>query len=108
MSASNNPDALRPVAVVASLIAACVASGVLLASAQTPTLKIVVVEGEGAVNIVRQGTATAPVVEVRDRNDQPVAGAVVTFAIRNGRATFSGARTLTVTSNAAGRAAVTG
>ena len=78
------------------------------AAAQNPNLKIVVIEGENAVNIVRQGTATAPLVEVRDRNDQPVSGAVVTFAIRNGRATFSGARTLTVTSNAAGRAVATG
>ncbi len=78
------------------------------AGAQDRALKIVVVEGEGAVNIVRQGTATAPVVEVRDRNDQPVAGAVVTFVIRSGRVTFSGARTFTVTSNAVGRAAAAG
>jgi hypothetical protein len=47
-------------------------------------------------------------VEVRDRNDQPVAGAIVRFAVTKGRATFSGARTLTLTTNAAGRAAVTG
>ena len=73
-----------------------------------PALKIVVIEGEDGVNIIQQKTAVAPIVEVRDRNDQPVAGAVVTFAIRSGRATFSGARTLTVTTNAAGRAAVTG
>ncbi len=71
-------------------------------------LKIVVIEGEGGVNIIQQKTAVAPVVEVRDRNDQPVSGAIVTFAIRNGRATFSGARTLTLTTNAAGRAVVTG
>ena len=70
-------------------------------------LKIVVLEGEAAVNVVRQKTAVAPLVEVRDRNDQPVAGALVTFAVRNGKATFSGARTVTVTTNAAGRAAVT-
>src|SRR5262245_14832977 len=71
-------------------------------------LRIVVVEGEDAVNVVQQKTAVAPVIEVRDRNDQPVAGAVVRFAIRNGRATFGGARTLTVTTNAAGRAVATG
>jgi hypothetical protein len=69
-------------------------------------LRIVVLTGEDAVNIVQQGTAVAPVVEVRDRNDQPVAGAVVRFAIRGGRATFGGPRALTVTTNAAGRAAV--
>lgn len=76
--------------------------------AQVAGIRIVVLEGEGAVNIIQQKTAVAPVVEVRDRNDQPVAGAVVRFAIRGGRASFNGARTLTVTSNAAGRAAVSG
>ena len=76
--------------------------------AQSPALRIVVIEGEDGVNIVQQQTAVAPVVEVRDRNDQPVSGAVVTFAIRGGRASFAGARTLTVTTNAAGRAVAAG
>ena len=71
-------------------------------------LKIVVLEGEGAVNIIQQKTAVAPVVEVRDRNDQPVSGALVRFAIQKGRATFNGARTLSVTTNAAGRATAAG
>jgi PEGA domain len=71
-------------------------------------LRIVVLEGEGAVNIIQQKTAVAPVVEVRDRNDQPVAGAVVRFAIRSGRATFSGARTISVTTDAGGRAVAAG
>ena len=69
-------------------------------------LKIVIIEGEGAINIVQQKTAVRPIVEVRDRNDQPVAGAVVRFAIQGGRASFNGARVLSVTTNAAGRAAV--
>src|SRR5262245_55054002 len=71
-------------------------------------LKIVVIEGEDAVNVVRQRTALAPVVEVRDRNNQPVAGAIVRFAINSGRASFPGGRTLVVTTNAAGRAAAAG
>ena len=75
---------------------------------RTAALKIVVLEGEGAVNIIQQKTAVAPIVEVRDRNDQPVSGAVVKFAIQKGRASFDGARTLTVTTNAAGRATATG
>jgi len=77
-------------------------------TAQTPALRIIVIEGEGAVNIVQQKTAVAPIVEVRDRNDQPVAGAVVRFAIRSGRASFGGGRTLSVTTNAAGRATANG
>src|SRR5262245_7597981 len=77
-------------------------------TAQAAALKIVVVEGEGAVNIIQQKTAVAPVIEVRDRNDQPVSGAVVRFAISKGRASFNGARTLSVTTNAAGRATAAG
>jgi hypothetical protein len=76
--------------------------------AQSAGLKIVVIEGEEAVNIIQQKTAVAPVIEVRDRNDQPVAGAIVNFAIRGGRATFGGAQTLTVTTNAVGQAVATG
>jgi hypothetical protein len=77
-------------------------------AAQTAALKIVVLEGEGAVNIIQQKTAVAPVIEGRDRNDQPVAGAVVKFAIQKGKASFDGARTLSITTNAAGRATATG
>jgi len=71
-------------------------------------LKIVVLDGEGAVNIIQQKTATAPVIEVRDQNDLPVAGAAVRFGVRSGRAVFGGARTLSVTTDAAGRAVATG
>jgi hypothetical protein len=80
-----------------------------LAAQGLPTgLRILIIEGEAAVNVVQQKTAVAPIIEVRDRNDQPVAGAVVRFAVSNGRATFSGARTLTATTNAVGRAVATG
>jgi hypothetical protein len=83
-----------------------------IATAQQPTnagLRIVVVEGEDAVNIVQQKTAVAPVIEVRDRNNLPVPGALVTFSIQGGKAaSFGGASTLTVATNAAGQAAVTG
>src|SRR5262245_52529650 len=57
-------------------------------TAAPPGLKILVLEGEGAVNIIQQETAVTPIVEVRDRNDQPVSGAVVRFAISKGRASF--------------------
>ena len=72
-------------------------------------LRVVVIEGEDAVNIIQQKTAVRPVVEVRDRNNLPVSGALVTFSIEGGKAaTFGGASTLTVATNAAGQAAVTG
>lgn len=83
-----------------------------LVSAQTPSpsLRIVVVEGEDAVNIVQQKTAVRPLVEVRDRNNVPVPGATVTFTVAGGQpAAFAGgAQTMTVTTNATGQAAATG
>lgn len=77
--------------------------------AQQAALRVVVIEGEDAVNIIQQKTAVRPVVEVRDRNNLPVPGAIVTFSIEGGKAaSFGGASTLTVATNAAGQAAVTG
>jgi len=69
-------------------------------------LRIVVIEGEGAVNIIQQKTAVAPIIEVRDQNNLPVGGVTVTFTIQGGKtAVFAGgSQTLTVTTNAAGRA----
>ncbi len=79
-------------------------------AAQSPNLKIVVLEGEDAVNVIQQKTAVRALVEVRDRNNLPVPGALVTFSVggRGGAAFANGVRTLTVTTNAAGQAAVTG
>jgi hypothetical protein len=69
-------------------------------------LTIVVIAGEDAVNVIQQRTAVTPIVEVRDRNGLPVSGATVTFAISGSNtATFGGATTVTVTTNAAGQAA---
>jgi len=91
----------------------CLATVLLAAAAvsaeQNPALRVVVIEGEDGVNIIQQKTAVRPVVEVRDRNNLPVSGAVVTFSVEGGKAaTFGGASTLTVATNAAGQAAVTG
>jgi len=44
-------------------------------------LKIVPLQGEGAVNAIRTRTVTEPVVEVRDERDLPVAGADVVFQL---------------------------
>ena len=93
--------------IIAALLFAILAIAPVFGQQQPAALKILVVTGEDAVNIVQQKTAVAPVVEIRDRNDQPVAGAAVRFAIRSGKATFGGPKTLTLTTNAAGRASVT-
>jgi len=70
-----------------------------------------VVKGEDGVNIVKKKTAVQPVVEVRDKNNLPVSGAVVIFtAPGNGAsAVFSnGSRSLTMITDSAGRASVAG
>jgi hypothetical protein len=69
-------------------------------------LRIVVLQGEDAVNVIQQKSAVAPVVEVRDRNNLPVAGATVTFTIGGNSASFAGGvQTFTIATNAAGQAA---
>jgi hypothetical protein len=78
-------------------------------STPAPGLRIAVLEGDAAVNIIQQKTAVAPLVEVRDRNNQPVAGALVTFTIQGGsNASFAGASTISATTNALGQAAAAG
>src|SRR6185312_3127233 len=76
---------------------------------QSPALRIVVIGGEDGVNIVGKGTAVAPVVEVRDRNDLPVAGASVLFLLGGNNAKFAGnAARLAATTDQSGRATATG
>jgi hypothetical protein len=88
---------------------ACVIALGLLTQTSAPALRIVVLEGEDAVNVVQQKTAVRPLVEVRDRNNLPVAGATVTFTVGSGQpAAFGAASSVTVTTNAAGQAAATG
>ena len=70
-------------------------------------LKIVIIDGEDGVNIIRQNTAVKPIVEVRDRNNLPVAGVLVKFLLPgqgSGGAFANGAKEFSVTTNAVGRA----
>jgi hypothetical protein len=81
----------------------------VVASGQPKGLFINIIEGEGALNDIRTRTAREPIVEVDDENHKPVAGALVLFAIDNGGssspfASFSGANTVSVTTDEAGRA----
>lgn len=77
------------------------------AQAEQAKLKIVILEGEGAVNNVRQRTAREVIVEVQDENNRPVGGAVVMFTLpdRGPTGAFAnGQRISTVTTGADGRA----
>ncbi|MCI0626672.1 MAG: hypothetical protein L0387_34335 [Acidobacteria bacterium] len=50
-------------------------------TAAVSQLKIVILEGEGAINNIRQRTAREPIVQVEDENRKPVAGAMVLFTL---------------------------
>jgi len=66
-----------------------------------------IVEGEGALNDIRTRTAREPIVEVDDENHKPVVGALVIFSVdKNGSsfANFGGMRSISVHTDAAGRA----
>jgi hypothetical protein len=74
-------------------------------------LNLVVVEGEGAINNIRQRTAREPIIQVEDENHKPVAGAAVVFTLPSQGAggTFAGGEhTLTVMTDSQGRAVAHG
>jgi hypothetical protein len=80
--------------------------------AQAPSsLRIVIVEGDGAINNVRQRVNREPVVQVEDENRKPIAGAVVVFFLPDQGPSGSfvnGSKTLTVTTDNQGQAAARG
>ena len=102
---------------VVSLVVLCVfIAQAMPLQAQAPQaaagkLNIVIVEGEGAINNVRQRVAREPMVQVEDENRRPVAGAAVTFLLPNQGASASfanGSQSLTITTDAQGRAVARG
>jgi hypothetical protein len=81
--------------------------------AQEPAhrLNLVIVEGDGAINNIRQRTAREPIVQVEDENHKPVAGAAVLFLLpdRGPGGTFAdGSHSLSVVTDSQGRAAARG
>jgi hypothetical protein len=79
---------------------------------QNPTsLQILIVEGEGAINNVKQRVNREPIVQVEDENHKPVAGAAIIFFLPNsgpGGTFANGTNTLTTTTNAQGQAVARG
>jgi hypothetical protein len=77
----------------------------------SPKLNIVIVEGDEAINNIRQRTAREPIVQVEDENRRPVAGAAVIFLTpRHGPSSVfaDGTHSLTVTTDQNGRAVARG
>ncbi len=76
-----------------------------------PKLKVIILEGEGAINNIHQRTAREPIIQVQDENNRPVAGALVLFTLpENGAGgTFaSGSKTYMTTTDAQGKAVAHG
>ena len=85
------------------------ASAIGQSVAATPmSLHITILDGEDALNSIRERTAREPIVQVEDENHKPVAGALLLFTINGGpqgaSGSFAGASsTLSVTTGADGR-----
>lgn len=97
-------------AVLLSLIAQSAGYG-YQASPQIQKLNIEIIEGEGAVNNIRQRIAREPMIQVTDENRKPVAGAAVVFMLPNqgaGGVFPNGARSLTTLTDANGNAVARG
>jgi hypothetical protein len=74
-------------------------------------LNIVIVDGDGAINNIKQRTAREPIVQVEDQNHKPIAGAAVVFLLPDQGASgvfANGSHTLTVMTDAQGRAVARG
>jgi len=112
---------------VPSLVRCAVAVALMLLLVQAPrmfaqtagvqagapmALHIVILDGEDALNNIRQRTAREPIVQVQDENHKPVAAAVVLFTIRKGPTgaggTFAGVSTLAVITGLDGEAVAKG
>lgn len=77
----------------------------------TPALVITILDGEGALNDIRQRTAREPIVQVEDENHKPIAGAAVLFTLPSsgpGGAFADGAQTFSTVTDNAGRAVAHG
>jgi hypothetical protein len=91
----------------AMLCAAAMLAG-LPVRGQQNELRIVVVQGQEAINLLPQGTGVSPVIEVRDAAGDPVGGAFVQISVRGRNARINGSfAPIEMLADADGRASVT-
>ncbi|HVN80176.1 MAG TPA: carboxypeptidase-like regulatory domain-containing protein [Terriglobia bacterium] len=110
---NDHPAAVRFISLVLVLLLAGHTFGLALRAQEVagPKLKIIVLEGEGAINNIQQRTAREPIIQVQDENNRPVAGALVLFALPENGAGGSFAndtRTYMTTTDAQGNAVAHG
>jgi hypothetical protein len=97
--------------ILAAFIVLCDSTLGLAQETSPSRLQILVIGGEGSINNVKQRTAREPVVEVRDENNRPVAGAIVLFRAPSSGAsgTFpNGSAMSSIATDQQGRAAARG
>jgi hypothetical protein len=102
---------MRFVSVLLAAIISIPFSPGAVAQTVAPALNILVLEGEGAINNIKQRTSRETIVQVEDENHKPVAGAVVVFTLPSqgpGGTVGGAAQTVTTTTNAQGQAALKG
>jgi hypothetical protein len=102
---------MRALAMLLGVLLTVPLSPVAIAQGAGAQLNLVIVEGDGAINNVRQRTAREPIVQVEDENHKPVAGVAVIFALptQGASGTFAnGSNTLTVMTDEQGRAVARG
>ena len=95
----------------AGLLRAVPLPGAQQAAVQNSTIRVRVVEGDGAINSIRLRHAHDPAVQVLDAEENPVAGATVTFllpAMGAGGTFQDSGLSLTIESDAHGMAAARG
>src|SRR5450432_1287771 len=108
-----NKPRLRRRVTVAAAILLLVQTQPLPAQDQAPpaSLQITIIDGDEAINNIRQRTAREPIVQVEDENHKPIAGAAVIFLLPNDGASgvfANGARSVTVLTDSQGRAVARG
>lgn len=106
---------LRPILTLSLAILMGLPPGIAPAAGQAqpvPTkLNILIVEGEGAINNVRQRTAREPIIQVEDENRRPVAGVAILFMLPDSGPSGvfeGGGRTMATKTDSAGRAVAKG
>ena len=108
----NAPGRIRAV-ILACLVASSLCAGALgqdVSAPATPSpskLVITILDGEGALNDIRQRTAREPIVQVEDENHKPIAGAFVVFLLPDsgpGAIFANGTRMFSTMTNDAGHA----
>src|SRR5580698_2505080 len=102
---------MRWLSPVLAVLISIPATTVIDAQGVAPALNIVIVEGDGAINNIRQRTAREPIIQVEDENHKPVAGAAVIFTLpgQGAGGTFAGnTQSLSVVTDSQGRAVAHG